>query len=337
MKLQNAGLKMTKNILVYIELNNYKVEKVSKEIICHALNNFKDVQINGVVIADKHTLDNSFDELKCLPLDKIYILCDSLFDEFNTCVFSDALNRFVRENYPDILLMGATVKGRDLAPRTASALDIGLTADCTDLQLDEQGELLATRPTYGGKMMATIISKTSPNFATVRAGAFKDTCETKEPEFIYSNTHLGGIKSLIEVINCENKMLLEDWTCSEVIVSGGLGLKSKDNFDLIYKLAELIDGKPAASRAAVEHGWAPASIQVGQTGSSVSPKLYLAFGISGAMQHMVGLSNADKIIAINNDKNAPIMKSADIAIVADAALVLTSMIEEVMTVTRAPL
>lgn len=333
---------MTKNVLVYIEINNNKVEKVSREIISHALNSFKDAEINGLVIADKQTIDNSYDELKNLPLDKLFIISDGLFDEFNICVFSDTLSKFVNEKKPDILLMGATVNGRDLAPRTASGLDIGLTADCTDLQIDEKGDLLATRPTYGGKMMATIISKTLPNFATVRAGAFKenfkeDISETNKPEFLYIETNLGGIKSLIEILNCEKKQLVEDWTCAEVIVSGGLGLKTKNNFDMIYKLAELLDGKPAASRAVIEQGWAPASIQVGQTGLSVSPKLYLSFGISGAMQHMAGLSNADKIIAINNDKSAPIMSYADIAIVGDAVTILNSMIEEVAPPTQAPL
>lgn len=320
---------MTKTAIIYIELNNKKVEKVSKEIISHALQYFENTDVNGIVLGDENTINSAIEELKQLGLKKLFVLKDNLLDLYNTSIFANVAGPFIQENRPDIFLMGATETGRDLAPRIASKLNIGLTADCTDLKLAEDGTLLATRPTYGGKMMATIISKTLPNFATIRSGAFKlnsYTCESVT-EIIHIQPDITGIQSLIEVISSEPKQTIEDWTCSEIIVSGGLGLKTKENFDLIYKLAEKLHAKPAASRCAVELGWAPASIQVGQTGTSVSPKLYLAFGISGAMQHMVGITNADRIIAINTDKSAPIMGSADSAIVADAVTVLNSMLD----------
>lgn len=319
---------MTRKALVYIEFYKNKVAKVSKEIISKALSCFDDVEIDGVVIADQKTIENAHSQLKDLCVSKLYVIQDSLFDSFQTCLYSKVLSAFLRENDFDIFLMGATESGRDLAPRMASCLSIGLTADCTDLEIGEDCTLLATRPTYGGKMMATIISKTKPNFATIRPGAFKllkHNCT--EAQFIFTEPDLNGENCLTEVLYCEEKPPKEDWTCAEVIVSGGLGLKTKENFDLIYKLADLVGGKPAASRAAVELGWAPADIQVGQTGYSVSPKLYLAFGISGAMQHMVGITNSDRIIAVNIDKTAPIMNSADTAITADAVAVLNSMIE----------
>lgn len=321
---------MDNKTLVFIEINNNHVEKVSKEIISHALNNFTNSEVNGVVIADETSINNTFEELKQIGVKKLYIIKDNLFDIHNTCVFADILAKFIKENMPDVLLMGATCDGRDLAPRLASKLNAGLTADCTDLKLDENGKLLATRPTYGGKMMATIISKTVPNFATVRPGAFKHTpvINNCEPEIINITPEISGLCSLIEIVYSEDKQLAEDWTCSEIIVAGGLGLKTKENFDLVYKFASLTGAKPAASRAAVELGWAPQDIQVGQTGSSVSPKLYLAFGISGAMQHLVGISNADRVIAINTDRNAPIMQSADSALVGDAVLVLNSLIDK---------
>lgn len=320
---------MTRNVLIYIELNNKKPAKVSLEIISHALKNFADTNINGVIACDENTMSEAVNELKNIGLHKLYILKDNLFDIHNTCVYSRVLERFIKENKPDILLMGATCDGRDLAPRLASKLNIGLTADCTDLQIDENGHLLATRPTYGGKMMATIISKTLPNFATVRPGAFKLNIQksSQDAEIIEITPDITGLCSLMEIVYNENKPPVEDWTCAEIIIAGGLGLKTKENFDLIYKLAEYLDAKPAASRAAVEQGWAPQSIQVGQTGSSVSPKLYIAFGISGAMQHMVGITNADRIIAINTDTSASIMKSADIALAADAAAVLNSLLK----------
>ena len=321
---------MAKNVLVYIEIDSNKVARVSKEIISHALSNFSDSDINGVVIADEKTVNLVLDDLKKCGVKNLYILIDNLFDTHSTCLFSGVLERFILENKPDILLIGATPDGRDLAPRLASKLNIGLTADCTDLQIDSDGKLLATRPTYGGKMMATIISKTVPDFATVRPGAFKYNSEIfhNEPELVYINPDISGLSSLMEIISSENKPKTEDWTCADIIIAGGLGLKTKENFDLIYKLAELLKAKPAASRAAVEQGWAPQNIQVGQTGNSISPKLYIAFGISGAMQHTVGITNSDKIIAINTDRDAPIMHLADFAIQDDAENVINSLIQK---------
>lgn len=319
---------MNNKTLVFIEIQSGHVANVSKEIISHAQNNFKNSEINGAIIIDESSISFVLDEIKNLGLDNLYILKDNLFDETNTCIFAEVLANLIKDTMPDVLLMGATVDGRDLAPRTAAKLNIGLTADCTNLQLDENGKLLATRPTYGGKMMATIISKTSPDFATVREGAFKQIWNDfkKCTNVIEYKPKINGVQSLIEVLRCSQKPSKDNWTCSEIIVAGGLGLKSKKNFELIYKFAEVINAKPAASRAAVEQNWAPQSIQIGQTGSSVSPKLYIAFGISGAIQHMVGITNADRIIAINTDKNAPIMQSADCAIVGDAIAVLNELI-----------
>ena len=318
---------MNKKALIYIEINNPK-ETVSKEIISKINTLSNDIEIDGVVISDEMTIRNNFDELKQLKLDKLYLIKDNLFDTFQTCLFANVLSSFLKENNPDIFLMGATENGRDLAPRTASTLDIGLTADCTELQLDENANLLATRPTYGGKMMATIISKTKPNFATVRPGAFKENASAGAPEIIEAIPAINGHEFLIEVLKCEPKPQIEDWTCADVIVAGGLGLKTKENFEKVYEFCQITGAKPAASRAAVELGWAPSDIQVGQTGCSVCPKLYIALGISGAMQHMAGITNADRIIAVNTDKYAPIMQASDTAIVADACSILQNMIDE---------
>lgn len=321
---------MNKKALIYIEINNSSIEKVSKEIISHTLDNFTDTEVYGVVISDVNTIQNNLNDLKNIGVNKLFIIQDNLFDEFNVCTYSSVLSELVQDVRPDIMLMGASCNGRELAPRLASKLSIGLTADCTDLQLDENGILLSTRPTYGGKMMATIVSKTLPNFATVRQGAFKlkERDISKETDIVYYEPDIDGLCSLIEILHSEPKPLAEDWTCAEVIVAGGLGLKTKENFDLIYKLCELIDAKPAASRAAVELGWASQNIQVGQTGSSVSPKLYIALGISGALQHMAGISNADKIIAVNTDVKAPIMCSANTALQGDAVCVLKDLIQK---------
>lgn len=320
---------MTKKVFVYLEINNNEIEKVSKEIICEAQKNFDNIELCAIVLADENAANALTNDLKSLGVSKVFVIKDNLLDFPNTEIYSNVLSKFIQNTKPDILLMGATDFGRDLAPRTASNLNIGLTADCTALSLDEDGQLLATRPTYGGKMMATIISKTSPNFATIRPGAFKlDSLDShKTTEIIQVDADIAGFNSLIEILHSEKKLPAEDWTCAEIIVSGGLGLKTKENFELIYQLADKLNAKPAASRAAVELGWAPQEIQVGQTGSSVSPKLYLAFGISGAMQHLVGISNSDRIIAVNTNKSAPIMQSSDVAIVNDAVLTIKQMLD----------
>ena len=321
---------MSSKALIYIEISQNKIQNVSKEIISKAIENLNGTEVSALIIASNEQYTNLKDELELLPVKQIFVIKDDLFETYNTCIFSKVLSRFLNDIQPDIFLMGATDNGRDLAPRTASALNIGLTADCTDISCDSEGNLLATRPTYGGQLKATIISKTKPNFATIRPGAFKINNLLKsdlKPQFIEVNPQINGLECLIEILNCEYKEQPEDWTCSEIIVSGGMGLKTKENFDLIYRLSDLLGAKPAASRAAVEQGWAPQTIQIGQTGVSVSPKLYLAFGISGAMQHMTGITNADRIIAINTDRNAPIMKASDVAINADAIAVIKSLIE----------
>ena len=320
---------MTEKVLVYIEINNNKLEKVSKEIVSHSKHNFLDSEVIGLLLTDKADVSFLSEDINNLGLDKLLVSCNNAFADFNSSLFANTVASYIAEICPDVLLMGATCDGRELAPRLASKLNIGLTADCTDLQIDENKTLLATRPTYGGKMMATIISKTKPSFATVRQGAFKfKPVSHVMPEIIYRNDGINESTCHIDVISTNIKPEIEDWTTSDVIVAGGLGLKSKENFELIYNLCDLIGAKPAASRAAVELGWAKQDIQVGQTGSSVAPKMYIALGISGALQHMTGISNADKIIAVNIDENAPIMASADIAIPADAVTIIKSMIHK---------
>ena len=323
---------MTTKTLVYIESNNHVIERVSKEIISHVRHFFADSTVYGVIVGDEYSIEAVLPELKNLGLENVFVIQNPLLSTYNVCTYSNVIAQLISNISPDVFLMGATSNGRELAPRIASKLDIGLTADCTDLQLDIDEKLLATRPTYGGKMMATIISKTKPNFATVRQGAFKlrqiPMLHTEISYFDANVADVAGMLDKYEILKTEDKEQPEDWTNADVIVAGGLGLKSKENFELIYRLAELLNAKPAASRAAVELGWAPQSIQVGQTGTSVTPKLYIAFGISGALQHMIGLTNAQKIIAVNIDKNAPIMNTADIAIPADAVEVINYMLSK---------
>lgn len=316
------------NVLVYVQILNNDILPVTYEIISYLRHNFLNCKITGVVLGDSASIHYAKDSLYTLPIDALYIIKNDKLLNAETNTFAVCLEQIINEIKPDIFLMGATSFGRELAPRVASKLDIGLTADCTQLALDNDGKLLATRPTYGGKMMATIFSNTIPNFATVRPGTFKslDFNNQFKPDILKFSVNLDNIENRIELIKSELIKSMDDWTKSDIIVAGGLGLQSKENFNMIYDFADKIGAKPAASRAAVERGWASHSIQVGQTGVSVSPKLYIAFGISGAMQHIVGINNADKIIAINTDENAPIMSIANISMQVDAISLLRDLL-----------
>ena len=318
------------NILVFLETDENGIIKASEEIISYCVSNFKNSQVNAAVILSTDLTQTVKGQLCNSGLDNIYLLINN--DAYSTELYAQILSGFLQENMHDVFLISATPLGRDVAPRIASKMDIGLTADCTEIGLDEQNKLLATRPTYGGKLMATILSKTVPQFATIRPGALKQTPlqNEKTVNFVEIHPEIDHSKILCEVISFQRKNKENsDWTSADIIISGGRGLGSKENFELIYKLCDLIGAKPAASRCAVELGWADSAIQVGQTGSSVSPKLYIAFGISGAMQHLVGIENADRVISVNTDKNAPITASSDISVIADAVTVLKSLINEI--------
>lgn len=311
-------------ILVFAEISGDK--EPSDEIISYCMKNFQNAEINAAVF----TTNNDTHRLSATGLDNLYLLINENFLNYSTEIYKKAAVDFLKTHEHDIVLIPATPSGRDLAPGIASALNAGLTADCTEISLDEDNLLNATRPTYGGKLMATILSKTTPQFATIRPGALKFSGfsgkeNTKITE-IYPEIDCSKLKT--SIISYTKKQNITDWANAQIIVAGGRGLGSKENFDLIYKLCEKIDAQPAASRCAVELGWADKDIQIGQTGSSVSPKLYIAFGISGAMQHIVGIENADRIIAVNTDRNAPIMKISDVSIPADAVTVLKTLINE---------
>jgi electron transfer flavoprotein alpha subunit len=243
------------------------------------------------------------------------------------------VTEIVRKENPDILLFGATHIGRELAPVVTTELETGLTADCTGLDLVDN-RLSATRPTYGGKLNAAIFCKTFPQAATVRPNVFKIN-ELPEPKeinvkFDWIDTSDAEVKTeILEVINETVNNNLEN---AQIVVSGGRGMKSKEGFFLLGELAACLGGVVGASRAAVDSGLMPQSAQVGQTGQTVSAKLYIACGISGASQHIAGINSCDKIIAINTDKDAPIFKYADYGIVGDAFEIIPKLISELIKI-----
>src|ERR1035437_8828575 len=264
---------------------------------------------------------------------KAVVIGDSVMD-----IAKETFNYGVNEAKPRIILFGATIIGRDLAPRVASNTKSGLTADCTDLKIESikyigkeyKDLLLQIRPAFGGNIIATIITPDNPTqMATVREGVMEKHTSTfpkeiKITEIPYIPDPTDELVRIIEQHREENKINLK---AASIIVSGGYGLGTRENFKLIYELAHTLGGEVAGSRAAVDAGFIPPERQVGQTGVTVRPKLYIAVGISGAIQHRAGMQEANKIIAINNDPDAPIFGVSHYGIVGDAAEVIPNFIE----------
>ena len=251
------------------------------------------------------------------------VLCGrhDLLSRYTSDGFTSVLSAIIAKEKPSILLYGATPNGRDLAPRVAARMRLGLTADCTELAIDEQGQLIQTRPAFGGNIMATIVSPyTRPQTATVRPNVFAaadpDPTRPVAIEEVPVTLTKANIRTrLIEEIRLEAEEERIDE--ARVLVSAGRGCQDKINLDTVRQLARKLGGTLAGSRAIVELGWIPHSLQVGQSGTTVGPDLYIAIGISGAVQHVVGMSSSKKIIAINKDPDAPIFKVATYGIVGD--------------------
>lgn len=312
-------------ILIYAQLTR---EEYIHTVFFELLDKAKDlsqklggVDVNAVLIS-RNGLINSFKEaFQNMGVNKVYYFEDDNLKNYSTEYYSKLIIDLVGVIKPEILLIGATNQGRDLAPRIAASLGTGLTADCIDLDINEKGQLAATRPTFGGQLMATILCKNYPQMATVRPNVFKvhSVDDRVETEFVSCPVNISYVKNSVEVLEFKKTVetLINDLDSAEIIVAGGKGLKNQKGFELLKRFAGSIGGTVAATRGAVEMGLAPASIQVGQTGKTVHPKIYIACGISGAVQHTVGMTGSEHIIAINNDENAPIFEIADTGIVGD--------------------
>ena len=246
----------------------------------------------------------------------------------------------MKEHKPNILLFGATLKGRELAPRVASEKLGGLTADCTDLKIDDfedkknnksyTNKLMQIRPAFGGNIIATIVNTwDDPQMVTVREGVMKmdNPDPTRKGKVVKVKPALSDVETVVKVLERVRADKEVDLKGAQIIVAGGYGVGSKENFSLIYKLAEALGGEVGASRAAVDAGWIDHDHQVGQTGVTVRPRLYIACGISGSIQHVAGMKESKKIIAINTDPGAPIFSTAHYAIVGDLNTVIPQMIK----------
>ncbi|MBM6836719.1 electron transfer flavoprotein subunit alpha/FixB family protein [Clostridium saudiense] len=319
-------------VWVFAEQRHGELQKVSLEILGESrrLANELGVKLTAVLLGNN--IGHLANKLGEYGADEVLVADHVELENYTTDGYTKVLCDLVNDKKPGMFFIGATFIGRDLGPRVAARLRTGLTADCTSLAVEvENGALLATRPAFGGNIMATIACPDHrPQMATVRPGVFSRLTE-KNYDFTVENVEVkleaSDIRTTILEIVKANKEVL-DISEAKVIVSGGRGVGSKENFSLLQELADALGGVVGGSRGAVDKGWIERDYQVGQTGKTVRPRIYIACGISGAIQHVAGMQESDMIIAINKDETAPIMKVADYAIVGDLNKVIPEMISE---------
>ena len=325
-----------KNLWVFLETEEGKAKNVGYELLTPGRRLADETGEKLVAVVIGKDTEEVVKNAVAYGADQVLVVEGYEYFNYNTDTFSYALEQLITKYKPSIVLIGATNNGRDIGPRVTCRLRTGLTADCTGLDIDEEtGNMAWTRPAFGGNLMARILCPdTRPQMGTVRPGVFKkgEKDETRTAEVIYEDIHLEAdkvktkllerVKEVAEAVNLEE---------AEIIVSGGRGLGEAKNFSYIRELAEVLGGAVGSSRAAVDAGWIPHAHQVGQTGKTVAPKIYIACGISGAIQHLAGMSGSDTIIAINKDPEAPIFDVADYGIVGNLFDVIPALIEEIKT------
>ncbi len=324
----------TKDVWVCAEQRDGQLAQVVYELLGKARKLADALQQKLIAVLLGYRITSLAQELVKYGADKVYIIDHPLLKDFNESIYSSTLISLIRKSQPEVLLAGATARGRSLMPQISAALETGLTADCTGLAIDEKTGLLSqTRPAFGGNIMATITCpEKRPQMATVRPNVLPKPLANsgRQGEIVDVHFDEENTKSHVQVI----KFIKEigdtiDLAEADVIVSGGRGLKEAKNFKLIKELAKLLGGAVGATRAVVDAGWVTANFQIGQTGKTVNPKLYIACGISGAIQHIVGMQSSKVIVAINNDPNAPIFNIATYGIVRDLFEVIPAMIKEI--------
>ncbi len=309
-----------KNIWVFIETENGKAKPVGYELlnVAKPLAAQKECELIAVVIGNN--VEGVAKDAICYGADSAILVDGPEYENYTTDAFANALTALIEKYKPETLMIGATTNGRDVGPRVSCRIKTGLTADCTGIDIDEEtGNIAWTRPTFGGNLMATIMCPDNrPQMGTVRPGVFKKGAydEAKTGEIVKEDIHVAEedirtklierVQEVAEAVNLEE---------AEIIVSGGRGVGSAENFAILQELADVLGATVGCSRAVVDAGWMPHAHQVGQSGKTVAPKLYFAIGISGAIQHAAGIGGADTIVAINKDEDAPIFDIADYGIV----------------------
>ena len=325
---------MNKDIYVVVEQVDGVVQKVGIELIGIASELAKDLGQQVVAVLMGNNIKHLAENLIHHGADKVIVVDAPMLDVYATEPYTKALNAIIQDKKPEIMIYGATSIGRDLAPRVSARVHTGLTADCTKLEIDPESKLLLmTRPAFGGNIMATIICKEhKPQMATVRPGVMKalpkdesrkGEIEEFKVEFVDSDMNI----KIREVVKSKHTKV--DITESKVLISGGQGIGSAEYFEVLKELADELGGLVTSSRANVDAGWIGRERQVGQTGKTVRPDLYMACGISGAIQHLAGMEDSEFIVAINRDENAPIFGVADLGVVGDLHQIMPLLIEKV--------
>ena len=325
-------------VFVYIELEETKVVEVSQELLTKGrkLANELGVELHAVV-AGTGIKGKVEDQILPYGVDKLFVFDGEGLFPYTSKPHTDILVELFKREQPQICLMGATVIGRDLGPRVSSSLTSGLTADCTQLEIGDYEDkragkvyknlLYQIRPAFGGNIVATIVNPDHrPQMATVRSGVMK--AEVLDPQYkgevVYENVadFVPAEDYVVKVLERHVEVAKHNLKGAPIVIAGGYGVGSKENFDLLFELAKVLHGEVGASRAAVDAGFCDHDRQIGQTGVTVHPKVYIACGISGQIQHIAGMQDSDIIISINNDPDAPINKIAD--------YVITGTVEEVV-------
>ncbi len=321
-----------KDVYVFVEQREGVIQKVAIELLGKARELADSLNEKVVAMLLGYEVAGQAQELIAYGADVVLCADERELVQYNTEPYAQAITQIVHERKPSIVLIGATTIGRDLGPRLSARLETGLTADCTGLAISDERDLLMTRPAFGGNTIATIACPDNrPQMATVRPGVMqkiapiagaKAVIEEYNPGFTPNNKYV-TIKEVVKAVSDT-----VDIMDAKILVSGGRGVGSAENFKILEDLAEVLGGTVSCSRAVVDNGWKPKDLQVGQTGKTVRPQIYFAIGISGAIQHVAGMEESDLIVAINKDETAPIFDVADYGIVGDLNKIVPALTEQ---------
>jgi electron transfer flavoprotein alpha subunit len=312
----------SRDIWVFGDYRNYFRNRVTLQILARAGD--LAARTGGTVCAVVlgHQVDEFVAEYQAHGAGRVYVLDDPTLKQYSLETYTFLLSRFVREYQPETLLIGATQFGKELAPRIAKKLRTGLTADCINLEIDARGRLVQIAPSFGGNLIATIITpERRPQMATIRPGTFQEiphdyaTCGEVVSLKLPADLPADRIRCITSEHRPVRRQKIEE---ADIVITGGRGMGSKGKFKKLFELAQLMNGEVGATRPVVYADWVGHDALVGQAGKSIKPKVLLSFGISGAIQHTAAITNADFIVAVNKNPNATMMKMADVAIVADA-------------------
>ena len=337
------SLEEYKGVAIFAQQVDNKLSSIAFELIGKAHELAADLGTDVTAVVLGSNIANLADELAEYGADKVVVIDDPALETYRTEPYAQALTAYINEYKPEIMLVGATAIGRDLGPTVSARVKTGLTADCTSLEIGDfplqaregqeqkHNQLLMTRPAFGGNTIATIACPDNrPQMATVRPGVMQKLPKEagRKAEVINFKPEIKENNRFVEILNIvKNVTNTVDIMDAKILVSGGRGVGSPENFKLLEDLAEVLGGTVSCSRAVVDSGWKPKDLQVGQTGKTVRPNVYFAIGISGAIQHTAGMEESDIIIAINKDETAPIFDVADYGIVGDLNKIVPALTE----------